>query len=62
MAMTRRNFLQAIWAALSAGLGGIWLLAKKAVPRRFTRAVKCKKYPGPVKKSHDTDKIAKWSG
>jgi hypothetical protein len=62
MAMTRRNFLQAIWAALSAGLGSIWLLAKKAVPRRFTRAVKAKNYPGPVKKSPHIDKMAKWSG
>ena len=60
--MTRRNFLQVISGAVSTGLAFLCWLAKKTVPRRFTKAARCKNYPGPVKKSPDTDKMAKWSG
>ena len=60
--MTRRNFMQVFSGAVSAGLAFIWWMAKKAVPRRFTRAARCKDYPGPVKSAGDIDNVGKWSG
>ena len=62
MAMTRRNFLQVVTGTVSAALCGLWWLAKKAVPRKFIKAVRCKNYPGPVKALEDIDKVGKWSG
>jgi hypothetical protein len=62
MAMTRRNFLQVISGAVSTGLAFLCWLLKKTVPRRFTKAVGCKKYPGPVKALEDIDNVGKWSG
>jgi hypothetical protein len=62
MAMTRRGFIQVIGGMVSAALGGLWWLATKAVPRKFVRAVKCKNYPGPVKRPKSIGKVGKWSG
>lgn len=60
--MTRRNFLQVFSGAVSTGLGFLWWMAKKAVPRKFTRAARCKNYPGPVKSPGDIENVSKWSG
>lgn len=60
--MTRRNFLQVFSSAVSTGLGALWWLMKKTVPRKFTRAARCKSYPGPVKSPDDINNVGKWSG
>ncbi|RKY09196.1 MAG: hypothetical protein DRP65_08100 [Planctomycetota bacterium] len=60
--MTRRNFLQVFTGAVSAGLGFVCWMAKKAVPRRFTRAARHRSYPGPVKSLSEIDNVGKWSG
>ncbi len=60
--MTRRNFLLVFSSAVSTGLGVLWWLMKKTVPRKFTRAAGCRNYPGPVKSHNDIDKVGKWSG
>jgi len=62
MAMTRRNFLQVFWGAVSTGLCFLWWMAKKAVPRKFIRADRYKNYPGPVEALKDIDNVGKWSG
>jgi hypothetical protein len=41
---------------------GAWWLVKNASPRKFIRAVRQKKYPGPVKPLGDISKQGKWSG
>lgn len=60
--MTRRNFLQVFAGAVSTGLGALWWLMKKTVPRRFKRAAQCNDYPGPVKSPGDIKNVGKWSG
>ena len=60
--MTRRKFICKLVGAGSTILaGGLWL-AKKAVPRRFVRAVGLGKYPGSLKSLGDIDTKGKWSG
>ncbi len=60
--MTRRKFIEQLIKAVSAGLLGIVALAKKAVPRKFIRAVRLKKYPGPMATLKNINKQSKWSG
>lgn len=60
--MTRRNFMQVFTGAVSTGLALLWWLMKKTVPRKFTRAARCKNYPGPVKGLNDINNVGKWSG
>ena len=44
------------------GLSGLWWLAKRAVPRKFTRARRLRKYPGLLRPLSNIDTTAKWSG
>ncbi len=64
--MTRRKFIQKLVKAGSVIIVGTWWLARqtvsKAVPRKFVRAVKLKKYPGSLRPLHDVYKQGKWSG
>jgi hypothetical protein len=41
--------------------GTLWV-AKKAVPRKFVRAVPLKKWRGPVRSLQNISKQSKWSG
>jgi hypothetical protein len=60
--MTRRIFIQKFIAAGSMiAMGASWLV-KNAAPRKFIRAVRQKKYPGPVKPLGDISRQGKWSG
>jgi hypothetical protein len=62
MEMTRRKFVRKFaGAGLAIVAGASWCL-KKAAPRRFIRAVRFKKYPGPVKPMENILKQGKWSG
>ena len=60
--MTRRKFIIKLVKAASAGLLGLAALAKKAAPRKFIRAVRLKKYPGPMAPLKNIHKQSKWSG
>ena len=60
--MTRRNFIQKLVKAASAIIAGTCLLARKAAPRKFVRAVKLNKYPGSLRALEDISKQSKWSG
>jgi hypothetical protein len=60
--MTRRFFFQKLITAGSMIAVGAWWLVKNASPRKFIRAVRQKKYPGPVKPLGDISKQGKWSG
>ena len=60
--MTRRKFIRkSIEAVCAIGIGAGWL-AKKAVPRRFIRAVGPGKFPGSLRSLGDINKQSKWSG
>ena len=60
--MTRRRFIQKLTKTGSAILVGASWLAKKAAPRKFVRAVRLGKYPGPVRPLRDISEQGKWSG
>ena len=60
--MTRRKFIHRLLKAGSLILLGAASLAKKAVPRKFVRALKLQKYPGPLRPPHDILEQSKWSG
>jgi hypothetical protein len=60
--MTRRKFIRKlIGAGSTIVIGASWLISK-ASPRRFLRAVRLKKYPGPLRPMGDISKQSKWSG
>jgi len=60
--MTRRKFIQKLLSTAAAIITGTWALAKKANPRKFVRAVKLDKYPGPLTTLRNISKQSKWSG
>ena len=60
--MTRRKFIKKLITAASVVVGGAGVLAKKADPRRFVRAVRTKFYPGSLKPLRDVTRQGKWSG
>jgi hypothetical protein len=60
--MTRRKFIRRLIKAGSAIVVGISWLAKNTMPRKFVRAIRVKKYPGPLKPLRDISKQSKWSG
>lgn len=60
--MTRRKFIHRLLKAGSLILVGAASLAKKAVPRKFVRAVRHHKYPGPLRPPHGILEQSKWSG
>lgn len=60
--MTRRKFIQKLIEGSSAIIVGVYWIAKKAVPRKFVRAVRLKKYPGFLKPLQNVHKQSKWSG
>jgi len=62
MEMTRRKFIKKLIKTGSAiAVGASWLISK-ANPRKFTWAVRLKKYPGPLKTLQNISKQSKWSG
>jgi len=60
--MTRRKFIQKLAKAGAAIFIGASWLTKKAVPRKFVRAGRLKKYPGSIKSLRDICKQNNWSG
>lgn len=60
--MTRRKFIQKIIKSAAAVAAGVLCLAKKAVPRKFMRAVKTRKFPGLIKPLRNIGRQSKWSG
>ena len=60
--MTRRKFIQRFIKAGAMIIAGTSWLAKKAAPRRFARAVRLKKYPGPLRPLRNIRKQGKWNG
>jgi hypothetical protein len=62
MEMTRRKFIRKIIVASSAIVAGASWFINKTTPRKFIRAVRFKKYPGPVKPMENILKQGKWSG
>ena len=60
--MTRRKFIRKSIEAVCAIVTGAGWLAKKAVPRRFIRAVRLGKFPGSLRSLGDINKQSKWSG
>jgi hypothetical protein len=60
--MTRRKFIQKLIHVGSAVIGGTCWVAKKAVPRKFVRAIKVKNYPGSLRPLRYISKQNKWSG
>ena len=60
--MKRREFIhKSIKAGMALVAGTCWL-AKKAVPRKFVRAVPLRKYPGTVGPLPDAFEQSRWSG
>jgi hypothetical protein len=62
MEMTRRKFIEYMIKTAAAIAAGAWFVAEKVVPRRFIRAVRCRKYPGRLKQLADINNQSKWSG
>ena len=60
--MTRRKFIRKLIKAGSPIIVGVLWLAKNTTPRKFVRAIRVKKYPGPLKPLRDISKQGKWSG
>jgi len=60
--MTRRKFIRKLIKAGSVIVVGTSCLAKKAVPRKFVRAIPFKKYPGSLRPLQDISEPSKWSG
>ena len=60
--MNRRNFMRIIGGVFGVFAGGLCQLTKKAVPGKFTQAVRGKKYPGTIENPGDINGIGKWSG
>ena len=60
--MTRRKFIQRLMKAGTAVIVGGWVIAKKAVPRKFVWAVKFGKFPGLIRPLRNIHKESKWSG
>ncbi len=60
--MTRRKFIRKLIKAGSPIVVGVLWLTKKTSPRKFVRAFRVKKYPGPLKPLQDISKQGKWSG
>jgi hypothetical protein len=60
--MTRRKFIKKLTGICLAIVAGVCWLGKKTTPRRFMRAARLKKYPGPVKTGPDTYNQSEWSG
>ena len=59
--MTRRRFIEKFIKVSSAIVGGVWWQAK-VTSRKFVRAVRLGRYPGPLKPLKDIAKQGKWSG
>ncbi|TSA45156.1 hypothetical protein D4R52_02985 [bacterium] len=60
--MTRRKFILKSIAAGSAIITCAGWLISRAVPRKFVRAVRLKKYPGSLRPLQDIYTQGKWSG
>ena len=60
--MTRRKFVRKLMGAGSIIVAGASLFIKKATPHKFIRAIRFKKYPGPLRPMGDISKQGKWSG
>ena len=59
--MTRRKFIDKFIKTGLAIAAGVWWRAK-ATSRKFVRALRPDRYPGPLKPLKDIDKQGKWSG
>lgn len=59
--MTRRKFFQKLIKASFVVAVGALCRAGKAAPRKFVRAVRVKKYPGPLKPLRNICEQSKWS-
>ena len=60
--MTRRKFFHHLFgAAIAITVGTKWLV-KKAVPRRFIKALRINKYPGALRPMGDVRTQSKWNG
>jgi hypothetical protein len=59
--MTRRDFLTMVFAAGSAAAAGVWIMAKRVLPKRFIWAKPVLKYPGRMKEI-EIEAQSKWSG
>lgn len=62
MAMKRRELITRALGAGSLILLGVSHLAKRVAPRRFVRALKCRRYPGGFRPPHDIFRQSKWRG
>ena len=63
--MTRRKFIEKLIKTSSSFIVLTLCLLKKAKPRKFTRALRSKIYPGTVvstDKFQKINKMGKWSG
>ena len=60
--MTRRKFIRKLIVAGSMIAAGASWFIDKASPRKFIRAVRLNKYPGPVKPIENILKQSKWNG
>lgn len=62
MEMKRRELIRRALGAGSLVLLGVSRLAKRVAPRRFVRAVKCRRYPGGFRPPYDIFRQSKWRG
>jgi hypothetical protein len=60
--MTRRKFIRKSIEAVCAIVAGAGWLAKKAVPRRFVRAIGLGKFTGSLRSLSNINTQSKWSG
>jgi len=60
--MTRRKFIRKLIKAGSVIVLGTSWPVRKAVPRKFVRAIRLEKYPGHLRPLRDISKPSKWSG
>ncbi len=60
--MTRRKFIRRVLAVGSGVLVGLRRAAAKAAPRKFVRALRHGRYPGPFRAPHDILTQGRWSG
>jgi len=60
--MKRRKFIHGLLGAGAMILVGAARQANKVMPRRFTWAAKCRKYPGGFRAPSDIFGQGKWSG
>jgi hypothetical protein len=65
--MTRRRFIRKLMKSGAVVFSGVYAFARtrsarKAKPRRFSRAFRVARYPGPLKPLGNIDVQSKWSG